>query len=585
MGRDEEAVNVGPLAGIKIIELAGIGPGPMCAMLLADLGATVLRIDRTQPVELGIKRPLKYNLLLRNRTTIALDLKKPAAVEAVLDLIEQADALIEGFRPGVTERLGLGPDVCLARNPRLIYGRMTGWGQSGPLAHTAGHDIGYIAITGVLNAIGRKDQPPTVPLNLLGDYAGGSLYLALGMLAGIIEARASGKGQVVDAAIVDGAASLATTFFGMHAAGMLSPKRGTQHDGFRLALLRRVRVRRRQMACGRPDREQVLRAAAADPRDRSGRARTAARPGALAARPRRCWRQDSRRKPRDEWAALFAADRRLRRAGARLGGGARAPALQSARHVRRSRRRRATCAGAALQPHDAEQADDRRTRSTSLTPSPRCGRGSAMRRSLACAATASSTDRDSRMDLRFTPDEIEFRNEVREFFRTALPEDIRRKAALGQRLSREELVRWQRILNKKGWATPAWAPEWGGTGWSPVKQYIFKEELHMAPAPEPLSFNVNMIGPTLIAFGTEEQKRHFLPRIAQHRLLVLPGLFRAGRRLRPGRAAHDRRARRRSLRHQRPEALDLDRAPRRLVLPASCAPIRRRRSSKASRTC
>jgi alpha-methylacyl-CoA racemase len=218
---------VGPLAGIKIIELAGIGPGPMCAMLLADLGATVLRIDRPQPAELGIKRPLKYNLLLRNRPTIGLDLKRPGAVDAVLDLVEQSDALIEGFRPGVTERLGLGPGVCLTRNPRLIYGRMTGWGQNGPLAHTAGHDIGYVAITGVLNAIGRRDQPPTVPLNLAGDYAGGSLYLALGVLAGIIEARTSGKGQVVDAAIVDGAASLATTFFGMHAAGMLSRQRGT----------------------------------------------------------------------------------------------------------------------------------------------------------------------------------------------------------------------------------------------------------------------------------------------------------------------------------------------------------------------
>lgn len=218
---------MGPLAGIKIVELAGIGPGPMCAMLLADLGATVLRIDRPQPADLGINRPLKYNLLLRNRQTIGLDLKKPAAVETVLELVEQSDALIEGFRPGVTERLGLGPDACLARNPRLIYARMTGWGQSGPLAKTAGHDIGYIAITGVLNAIGRQGQPPCVPLNLVGDYAGGSLYLALGLLAGIIEARTSGKGQVVDAAIVDGTASLATTFFGMHAAGMLNPQRGS----------------------------------------------------------------------------------------------------------------------------------------------------------------------------------------------------------------------------------------------------------------------------------------------------------------------------------------------------------------------
>jgi alpha-methylacyl-CoA racemase len=217
---------MGPLAGIKIIELAGVGPGPMCAMLLADLGATVLRIDRKQPAELGIKRPLKYNLLLRNRKSIALDLKNPAAIELVLELLTQADALIEGFRPGVTERLGLGPEVCLARNPRLVYGRMTGWGQHGPLAMTAGHDLGYIAITGVLNAIGRENQAPSIPLNFIGDYGGGALYLALGLLAGIIEARQSGTGQVVDAAIVDGVTSLATTFFGMHAAGMLKPERG-----------------------------------------------------------------------------------------------------------------------------------------------------------------------------------------------------------------------------------------------------------------------------------------------------------------------------------------------------------------------
>jgi alpha-methylacyl-CoA racemase len=216
----------GPLSGLRIIELAGIGPGPMCAMLLADLGATVLRIDRPEPAELGLKRPLEYNLLLRSRKSIALDLKDPRAIEMTLSLITQADALIEGFRPGVTERLGLGPEVCLRRNPRLVYGRMTGWGQSGPLAHTAGHDLGYIAITGVLHAIGRRGAPPSIPLNLIGDYAGGALYLALGLLAAIMEARSSGQGQVVDAAIVDGTASLATTFFGMFAAGMLEPDRG-----------------------------------------------------------------------------------------------------------------------------------------------------------------------------------------------------------------------------------------------------------------------------------------------------------------------------------------------------------------------
>jgi len=227
VGSTAKALRAGPLAGTRIIELAGVGPGPMCAMLLADLGATVLRIERRGPVDLGIRRPLKYDLLLRSRTSVALDLKDPAAVEVALQLISKADALIEGFRPGVTERLGLGPDVCLQRNPKLIYGRMTGWGQKGPLAQTAGHDIGYIALTGVLHAIGRSGAPPSIPLNLVADYAGGSLFLALGIVAALLEAQKSGSGQVIDAAMVDGAACLATTFFGMHAAGMLNPRRGT----------------------------------------------------------------------------------------------------------------------------------------------------------------------------------------------------------------------------------------------------------------------------------------------------------------------------------------------------------------------
>jgi alpha-methylacyl-CoA racemase len=216
----------GPLRGIRIVELAGVGPGPMCAMLLADLGATVLRIDRPQPSGLGINRPLRFDLLLRNRRSIQLDLKRPQAVEAVMQLLERSDALIEGFRPGVTERLGLGPEACLKRNPRLVYGRMTGWGQEGPLAQTAGHDIGYIAITGVLNAIGRAGAPPSIPLNLIGDYGGGGVYLALGLLAAILEARTSGAGQVVDAAIVDGTASLATSQFGTFAAGIIGAERG-----------------------------------------------------------------------------------------------------------------------------------------------------------------------------------------------------------------------------------------------------------------------------------------------------------------------------------------------------------------------
>ncbi|WP_302053202.1 CaiB/BaiF CoA transferase family protein [Achromobacter pestifer] len=217
---------MGPLKGIKIIEFAGIGPCPMAAMLLADLGATVLRIDRPEPPSLGIERPLRFNLLLRNRKAIALDLKSAAARGLVLRLIEGADALLEGFRPGVMERLGLGPDSCLARNPRLVYGRMTGWGQTGPLAQVAGHDLNYIGLTGVLHAMGREGQPPTPPLNLVGDFGGGALYLALGVLAAIIEAARSGQGQVVDAAIVDGTASLATSLFGLHAAGLWNDKRG-----------------------------------------------------------------------------------------------------------------------------------------------------------------------------------------------------------------------------------------------------------------------------------------------------------------------------------------------------------------------
>ncbi|KGE00380.1 carnitine dehydratase [Achromobacter sp. RTa] len=218
---------MGPLAGIRIIELAGIGPGPMAAMLLADMGATVLRIERKEPADLGVKRELKYNLLLRNRRSIALDLKNPRAIALVLRLLRKADALIEGFRPGVTERLGLGPQACLAENPRLVYGRITGWGQDGPLAHVAGHDINYIAVTGVLDAIGRAGQPPTPPLALVGDFGGGGPYLALGMLAAIIEARQSGQGQVVDAAVMDGVASMATAFFGLAASGSWQPQRGT----------------------------------------------------------------------------------------------------------------------------------------------------------------------------------------------------------------------------------------------------------------------------------------------------------------------------------------------------------------------
>jgi len=217
---------MGVLSGYRVIELAGIGPGPMCAMLLSDMGADVLRIDRAADAGLGIAMDPKYSLLNRGRRSVAFDLKRPEAIEAVLKLVEKADALIEGFRPGVTERLGLGPDDCLKRNPRIIYGRMTGWGQEGPLAHAAGHDINYIALSGALHSIGRKGEAPVPPLNLVGDFGGGALYLALGVVAGLLEAQKSGKGQVVDAAMVDGAASLMTAIYGMHGSGFWNNERG-----------------------------------------------------------------------------------------------------------------------------------------------------------------------------------------------------------------------------------------------------------------------------------------------------------------------------------------------------------------------
>jgi alpha-methylacyl-CoA racemase len=216
----------GPLSGYRIIELAGIGPAPMCAMLLSDMGADVLRIDRTVDAALGISMKTKYSLLNRGRRSAAFDLKRPEATAAILRLVEKADGLIEGFRPGVMERLGIGPDVCLTRNPRLVYGRMTGWGQEGPLAPAAGHDINYIALSGALHSIGRRGQAPVPPLNLIGDFGGGALYLALGVVAGLLEAQKSGKGQVIDAAMVDGAASLMTAIYGMHGAGIWTDNRG-----------------------------------------------------------------------------------------------------------------------------------------------------------------------------------------------------------------------------------------------------------------------------------------------------------------------------------------------------------------------
>jgi len=218
---------MGPLAGLHVVEFAGIGPGPMAAMLLADMGATVIRLDRTAPADLGVPKPTQFDLLMRGRRSVAIDLKRAAGVELALKLVERADASIEGFRPGTMERLGLGPDVALARNPRLVYGRMTGWGQEGPLAQAAGHDLNYIALTGALAAIGNAGEAPVPPLNLIGDFGGGALYLAFGVMCALLEAKQSGRGQVVDAAMTDGASSLMTMFFGLHAAGLYSLERGT----------------------------------------------------------------------------------------------------------------------------------------------------------------------------------------------------------------------------------------------------------------------------------------------------------------------------------------------------------------------
>jgi len=212
----------GPLRGVRVVELAGIGPGPHACMILADLGADVIRVDRPggQALTGG-----QHDLLNRGRPSVALDLKHPDGVATVLDLVATADVLVEGLRPGTTERLGLGPDACLARNRRLVYGRMTGWGQTGPLSRTAGHDLGYIAITGALFGLGQDQSRPHFPTNLVGDFGGGSTYLVIGVLAALLESRVSGDGQVVDAAIVDGTAHLNSMATGFLAGGLLREER------------------------------------------------------------------------------------------------------------------------------------------------------------------------------------------------------------------------------------------------------------------------------------------------------------------------------------------------------------------------
>jgi len=218
----------GPLSGHRIIEVAGIGPGPFRAMMLADMGADVIRVDRAQNVREPLPDQPSFDVLNRGRRSIAIDLKNPDGVEALLKLVESADALVEGFRPGVMERLGIGPDVCLARNPKLVFGRMTGWGQEGPYAPWSGHDINYIALAGTLAHIGRAGEGPVPPLNLVGDFGGGGMLLAFGVACGLLEAQKSGQGQVIDAAMVDGAAVLMTMFHAFRAIGMFDEtKRGT----------------------------------------------------------------------------------------------------------------------------------------------------------------------------------------------------------------------------------------------------------------------------------------------------------------------------------------------------------------------
>jgi alpha-methylacyl-CoA racemase len=217
---------MGPLHGIKIIELAGIGPGPFCAMMLADMGADVIRVDRAQNVVGGDPASPPADVLNRGRRSVGLDLKQPEGVATLLKLVDEADALIEGFRPGVAERLGVGPDVCLARNPRLVFGRMTGWGQDGPYAQMAGHDINYIALAGALEPLGRAGEKPMPPINLIGDFGGGGMLLAFGVATALVEAQRSGQGQVVDAAMVDGAAVLMTMIHAFRAMGIWEDTRG-----------------------------------------------------------------------------------------------------------------------------------------------------------------------------------------------------------------------------------------------------------------------------------------------------------------------------------------------------------------------
>jgi alpha-methylacyl-CoA racemase len=290
----------GPLTGIRVVELAGIGPGPFCGMVLADQGADVVMVERPSEGSLPIPNPSR-----RGRRSIVVDLKRPEGVELVLRLVDGSDALIEGYRPGVAERLGLGPDRCLERNPRLVYGRMTGWGQDGPLAETAGHDIDYIALTGALHAIGRRDERPVPPLNLVGDFGGGGMLLAFGVVAALLEARTTGRGQVVDAAMVDGAALLMQPAFELRSWGFWQDRRGVNlldggapfYDTYETADGRAVAVGALEPQFF----SQLLRVLEIDPAEVPAQLDVSGWP-ALRAR----FEDSFRRKTRDEWVEAFA---------------------------------------------------------------------------------------------------------------------------------------------------------------------------------------------------------------------------------------------------------------------------------------
>ena len=376
----------GPLDGVRVVELAGLGPCPMCGMLLAELGADVLRIERVGPSGLGFDLPPEADLLHRSRPAVAVDLKQAAGVDLVLALVEGADALIEGFRPGVTERLGLGPEACARRNPRLVYGRVTGWGQSGPLAGTAGHDLNYIALTGALHAIGRAGQPPVPPLNLVGDFGGGALYLAVGVLAALVEARRSGRGQVVDAAMVDGAASLMTAAYALRRGRARGRPAGDERPRRRRPLLRRLRDARRAPPRGGRHRAEVLRGAPPAARPRSGHAAAGAAGGLARAQggagrrlpPPHARRVDGR----------VRGERRVRGPRPRPGRGAAPPAQPRARDVRAARRALAAERRPPIQPHAGP--DPRRPRAGRSGPA-RDASGLGHRQPAPATATSTST--------------------------------------------------------------------------------------------------------------------------------------------------------------------------------------------------